>query len=80
MWVVRRKEEEGKSEKKGREEKWKGKFVERQRGREGMDIRTTCCLQTLIWFCKNYFYANMEDKIPEPDLAGGGEWFIKKLE
>lgn len=73
IWVVGRKEEEGKSEKKGGEERWKRKCVGRQRGRERMDIRTTCCLQTLIRFCKSYFYANMEDKIPEPDSGGGGE-------
>lgn len=71
IWFVGREEEEGKRERKGGEERWKRKFVERQRGRERMGIRTTCCLQTRICFCKNYFDANMEDKTPEPDSPGG---------
>lgn len=45
-----------------------------------MNLMANCLLQTFVWLCKNYFYANKEDKMPEPNSRGGKKRLVKKLE
>ena len=37
-----------------------------------MNLTAACFLQMFIWFCKNYFYANKEDKMLESGRGGRG--------